>query len=607
MIMNNSNWIQIFISSIALALSLACGGGGGSDVSSKAIASNGSNGGVGDNPFGKATISVEEGNIDEIIYRSKSGSSGNIRVEGDSQQAQLELPKDTYSFTAKLKGGAQLKKVAELQSNQQFKLNTITTTATLYLDKENRSFNTTEVSTLESLTSEGPSLLSQSSTTSTQKNAVLALLSIAEAISSFNSSGLGEQISAGNFINDQLLEDFKDDALKTVIQKAGIVEIKTATGTFRATTFEQITTAKNELTELLPIRSDYINGSQGENVKPIANAGDNLQVGPNQKVILSGMRSFDADGDELSFDWYQKSGTTVLLDSNGSSNPGRHSQISFTSPHSEEVLVFGLRVSDGSAIHEDEVHIHIDFNLINNPPQAIAQSITVEAGTEVTLDGSASIDSDGDPISFLWEQTLGNEVILLYPASSQPKFTAPAHTESLGFRLVVNDGKTSDSKDITVSVQASPNNNAKPILKSSPSKFILKGKLYSYQLDITDPDNDPLNINLTSKPEGMVFDPNNKEVTWQADTPGAHDIKISISDQHYTVEQAWKLDVLDADLGTPVQLNKNFESNEVLDLAGTEVDISGANITEGTHLVIKAKSFEADTFEIDGSFEIEVK
>ncbi|MEM9690676.1 MAG: choice-of-anchor B family protein, partial [Pseudomonadota bacterium] len=55
----------------------------------------------------------------------------------------------------------------------------------------------------------------------------------------------------------------------------------------------------------------------------------------------------------------------------------------------------------------------LDGTGVNNPPRANAgASLTVTAGTAVTLNGTASFDTDGDTLQYQWTQTLGPSVTI---------------------------------------------------------------------------------------------------------------------------------------------------------------------------------------------------
>ena len=75
----------------------------------------------------------------------------------------------------------------------------------------------------------------------------------------------------------------------------------------------------------------------------------------------------------------------------------------------------------------------------NDPPVANAgpNLSGVAAGT-VQLDGSASYDPDGDPMTFQWTQTAGPQVTLTGPTTSRPTFMA-ATGQTYNFLLTVKD------------------------------------------------------------------------------------------------------------------------------------------------------------------------
>lgn len=93
---------------------------------------------------------------------------------------------------------------------------------------------------------------------------------------------------------------------------------------------------------------------------------------------------------------------------------------------------------------------------VNVAPSANAGADqTVDEQESVTLDASASSDSDGSIATYTWSQTAGTNVTLSDTAISMPEFTAPTlvEAETLTFQLTVTDnenGSATDSVNITV-------------------------------------------------------------------------------------------------------------------------------------------------------------
>lgn len=87
----------------------------------------------------------------------------------------------------------------------------------------------------------------------------------------------------------------------------------------------------------------------------------------------------------------------------------------------------------------------------NHPPSASAgPDLRAGIGQEITLDGTASFDPDGDSIALLWTQTAGPPVTLSGTAAVKPTFvgTEPA---SYSFTLTVTDSNAAQATD-TVAV-----------------------------------------------------------------------------------------------------------------------------------------------------------
>jgi len=96
----------------------------------------------------------------------------------------------------------------------------------------------------------------------------------------------------------------------------------------------------------------------------------------------------------------------------------------------------------------------------NQRPVADAgQDQTVTAGITVRLDGTGSVDADGDQLLFVWQQIDGKpDPELEGPFSSRPRFDAPqvAVQTVLTFRLTVVDGMWAAADEVRVTVRPAP-------------------------------------------------------------------------------------------------------------------------------------------------------
>ncbi|HET6558774.1 MAG TPA: PKD domain-containing protein, partial [Prolixibacteraceae bacterium] len=234
---------------------------------------------------------------------------------------------------------------------------------------------------------------------------------------------------------------------------------------------------------------------RNNNRAPVSDAGDDQSVNEGSIVTLDGSTSSDPDENDLTYLWTAPGGIT--LSSATVANP------SFTAPevNSDTNYTFSLVVNDGTVSSSaDEVVISIRND--NRAPVAHAgDDQTVNEGTLVTLDGSASSDQDGDALTYLWTAPPGFE--LSSATTVNPSFTAPqvsADTQYT-FSLVVNDGTVSSTADEVVITIG--NNNRAPVAHAGDNQSVNQGATVTLDGSASsDPDDDDLTY-LWTAPEGI--------------------------------------------------------------------------------------------------------
>ena len=239
-------------------------------------------------------------------------------------------------------------------------------------------------------------------------------------------------------------------------------------------------TATNSSGCISPVSANvFINGI------PSANAGTDQSINEGTLVTLDGSASSDPDNNALTYTWSAPQGIT--LSSNTVAKP------TFTAPEvmTNQNYTFSLTVNDGttnSAIDQ----VFITVKQVNKAPIANAGTDqSVEKNTLYTLDGTASSDPDGDPLTYLWTAPPG--ISLSSNSVASPTFTTPssATITSYTFTLTVSDSKlTSLSDQVVITIKQT---NQTPLAKAGNDQTVDEGGLVTLDGSLSsDPDGDAL-------------------------------------------------------------------------------------------------------------------
>lgn len=243
---------------------------------------------------------------------------------------------------------------------------------------------------------------------------------------------------------------------------------------------------------------------------PIADAGSDRAGLEGSELCLDGSQSLDPLGAAITWSWTfvtrpEISGLT------GADLVGADEDTVCFTPDAPGLFTLGLTVSTGERSSAPDF-VDVEVQTTNQPPQAVADTLSAYSCGSVSLDGSASIDPDGDSLAWSWgllmrpqgSTTPLGAAAFDDPTSPTPSFYADAPGEYL-VELMVFDGE-SWSSPVVLSTSTTPKpTNTPPVLDHSPDAYFSDGanpcggvcpdKLVPLSaMDTVDPDGDPVEI-----------------------------------------------------------------------------------------------------------------
>jgi hypothetical protein len=190
------------------------------------------------------------------------------------------------------------------------------------------------------------------------------------------------------------------------------------------------------------------------NSSPVADAGADQSIASLGTLVTLGGESWDPDGDSIAYSWTMKSKpaeSLAVLSDPASPHPTLTADV-----YGDYILE--LTVSDAwSSSALDTVKVSFG----NLKPVADAGSSSAQAlGSVAYLDGSASYDPNGDPITYSWafvSKPTGSTAVLAAPTTVNP-YSTPDMAGTYVLSLVVSDGlEKSDPGSATVTVFSAVN------------------------------------------------------------------------------------------------------------------------------------------------------
>lgn len=204
------------------------------------------------------------------------------------------------------------------------------------------------------------------------------------------------------------------------------------------------------------------------NQLPIADAGINTTISlPTNSLTLDGSKSYDPDGEIISYEWRRISGPTQFKLTNAKAAKTELSGLV------EGTYVFRLTVTDndnGISVKNITIIVLPAPNVLPIANAGANRTIYLPSTTTV-LNGSTSRDPDGQIVSYAWTKISGPTNYKLEKPNASITNLINLEVGVYKFRLTVTDNLNGiDEVDVTITVLPDPNK--APIANAGPDRTV---------------------------------------------------------------------------------------------------------------------------------------
>ena len=276
------------------------------------------------------------------------------------------------------------------------------------------------------------------------------------------------------------------------------------------------------------------------NSAPIADAGADGTATAGAVVVLDGGGSSDPDGDPITFVWLFSSKPQGSALTYSDISDRKTDAPSFT-PDVAGDYVLRLTVDDGALNDTDTVRITATGSPNTSPIADAGADLGVDLGNIATLDGSASSDPDGDPISYAWVfNGKPSSSSLTYTditdrLTATPSFT-PDVVGEFTLRLRVSDGTDTDDDGAVVAVTQA---NTAPVADAGTDQSSCAATTVTLDgSGSSDPEGDPISYAwvFNSKPSSSaltysdISDRTSASPSFTPDVSGTYVLRLTVND-----------------------------------------------------------------------------